>query len=86
VIIALKVGQYITPTRILNSAAVAYWRYASECADIGGGLMPGAELRVVATSAQPGRRWVCAEIPGRYPTASLKISGEEYAGNFRLLR
>jgi hypothetical protein len=85
-IISLNAGQLITPTRLINRAMVAHWRYAGECADVGGGLMPGAELKIIEISKVPGAMWVKAEIPGRYPAVALKIAGEEYAHNFRLLR
>jgi hypothetical protein len=82
-IIALNVGQFITPIRLINRTMISHWRYAKECGDVGGGLAPGAQLKIVALSKRPGLLWVCAEIPGRSPVAALKISGEEYAKNFR---
>jgi hypothetical protein len=62
----------------------SHWRFAAECAAIGGGLMPGPELRVVKVSKAPGNLWVWAELPGRDPPAFLKIAGEEYAPNFKM--
>jgi len=83
-IIRLNSGDCITPIRILNKTMVSHWRFATECADIGGGLMPGAELKVAEVSKAPGKLWVRAELPGRQPPAFLKIAGEEFALNFKL--
>ena len=85
-IVELKIGQLITPIRTIDGVMISHWVYSKECADIGGGLLPGAELRIVEISKMPGSMWVCAELPGRYPPATLKIAGEEYALNFRVLR
>jgi hypothetical protein len=85
-IIALNPGQLITPIRVINRTMVSHWKYAAENADVGGGLLPGAELTITEVSKRPGHLWVRAELPGRSPPATLKISGEEYALNFRLTR
>ena len=84
-IISLRVGQSITPTRHINPTMVAHWKYAKECANIGGGLLPGAQLKIVRVSTVPGSMWVCVEIPGRTPIATIKIAGEEYGNNFKSL-
>jgi hypothetical protein len=84
-IIALQSGQIITPIRLLNRIAISHWKYAGECGDVGGGLLPGAELKIIEISKRPGAMWIRAELPGRFPSAALKISGEEYALNFRAL-
>ena len=81
---SLNVGQVITPRRQINPIMVSHWKYSKECASIGGGLMPGAALKIIAISKIPGQMWVQVEIPGRSPVATLKISGEEYANNFQL--
>jgi hypothetical protein len=83
-IIRLNAGDVITPTRVLNKVMLSHWRFAAECPDIGGGLMPGAELKVVEVSKSPGNLWVRAELPGRHPPAYLKVAGEEYALNFKV--
>jgi hypothetical protein len=85
-IINLQIGQAITPTRHINPTMVAHWKYAKECAGVGGGLLPGAELRIVDLSKIPGAMWVRVELPGRIPPATIKIAGEEYGQNFRPLR
>jgi len=84
-IINLQVGKSITPLRHINPTMVAHWKYTKECASIGGGLMPGADLRIAEISKIPGAMWVRVEIPGRSPVAYLKIAGDEYALNFRQL-
>jgi hypothetical protein len=82
-IIELNAGDRITLIRALNRIMVSHWRFAKDCADIGGGLMPGAELTVVEVNKAPGQLWLRAELPGRDPPACLKIAGEEYAPNFK---
>jgi hypothetical protein len=61
-----------------------YWKYARGCGRIGGGLLPGAEMRIAELSKTPA--WVRAEIPGSDPVVSLKIAGEERGANFRPIR
>ena len=85
-IITFRAGQFITPLRDINPTMISHWRYAKECASVGGGLLPGAELKIDELSKIPGAMWLRVEIPGRHPVARLKISGEEFAVNFRLLR
>jgi hypothetical protein len=84
-IVALTVGNLVRPKRMLMNSTVKGWKYGKECDNLGGGLMPQAELRIVETSILPGRMWVRAQIPGRDPPAFLKISGEELGGNFDLV-
>jgi hypothetical protein len=82
----LEVGQCITPKWVIDSTRVLGWAHARECANVGGGLMPGAELSIVEIMALPGRApWVRVQLPGRYPPAFLKISGEELSRNFDLV-
>lgn len=83
-IIALNQGSSITPTRLITPAMVRHWRYASECADVGGGLMVGTQLRIVELSKVAGRMWLRVAIPGGDPPKTLKIAGDEYAHNFRI--
>jgi hypothetical protein len=84
-IINLQIGRSITPTRVIENARVRHWKFAAECSDVRGGLMPGAALKVVALDKTPGRMWVKVELPGHDPVAHLKIAGEEYGGCFRAL-
>ena len=74
---------YITPTRLIENARVRQWKYALECADLGGGLMPGAQLRITEVGKAPGQMFVVAQLPGTDPPRCLKISGEEFARCFR---
>lgn len=83
--INVQVGRSIPPRRIINPTMVRHWKYAKECSEVGGGIMPGRNLKVVLTSNTPGQVWVKVELPGRDPVGYLKISGEEYAHNFRPL-
>lgn len=82
-IITLSPGMHITPTRLIENARVRQWKYARECADVGGGLMPGAQLLVTEVGKVPGQMFVVAQLPGTDPPRALKISGEEFAGSFR---
>ncbi len=83
--INVKAGQFITPKRMINPTMVRYWKDARECARIGGGIMPGANMRVQQVSNTPGDVWVKVEVPGSDPVSTLKIAGEEYANNFRVM-
>jgi hypothetical protein len=80
----LRPGEILSPTRAINPAMVSNWVYAKECADIRGGMVPGAELRIVETCVTPGKMWVRVEIVGRQPAAFLKIAGENLSNNFDL--
>jgi hypothetical protein len=82
-IVQLKIGDRITPIRMIVPAAVKHWRYARESDDISGGIMPGADLTIVAIGTQPGQMWVRIQLPGRSPPGVLKIAGEELGSNFR---
>lgn len=84
-IIYLAYGNIITTTRELNHTMVQYWKYGKECAYIGGGLMPGTQLVIKEVNKEPGNTWIRAAIPHSDPTRYLKISGEEYAHNFKLV-
>jgi len=74
----------ITPTRLIENARVKQWKYALECADVGGGLMPGSQLKVAEVGKAPGQMFVVARLPGTDPPRFLKISGAEFAGCFRV--
>lgn len=82
-LIALRVGDVITPRMEINSARVAHWRYAAECSPLmGTSIAPGARLRVVEIGTVAGAMWVRVELPGRFPPGFLKIAGEEYSACF----
>ena len=83
-IINLIVGQFIAPTRVLNNNQVRHWKFANECADIGGGIMQGTVLKIIDINKVPGNMWVKVELPHSSPPRFLKISGEEFAHNFRI--
>lgn len=84
-IVSLKPGDKITPLRLVSPEAVAQWAYASECASVGGGLMPGAELIVESVCIGPGPMWVRAQLPRREPPGYIKIPGEAMGANFKIL-
>ncbi len=84
-IVSMNVGQAITPIRLINPVMTANWKYAKENGSILGGLMQGTELQIVALSKIPGQMWIQFVIPGRDPPVSMKISGEEFSMNFRLI-
>ena len=84
-IASLRAGDRITPVRPLMPQTLAQWDYASECATIGGGLLPGSDLVVQSVRAGPDRPWVRVEIPRRDPPAYLKIPGEMFGANFRVV-
>lgn len=81
----VKLGALITPKLDLNNAAIQHWKYARECADIGGGLIAGtARLAIVEKSSLDNRSevWIKVAIEGTSPPRILKLSGEEYALKF----
>jgi hypothetical protein len=82
-IINLVVGKFIAPTRVLNNTQVQHWKYAKECANIGGGINSGTLLKIIEVCKVPGNMWVKVELPHTSPPKSIKISGEEFAHNFR---
>lgn len=82
---ALHKGTKITPLRFLLNYDIDAWKYSNECDDIGiAGLILGAELEVVDDCRVPGAIWTCVKLPGPYPPKFLKMTGEEYAHNFRV--
>lgn len=82
-IIALIPGQHIAPIREITRQRIAGFRFANECTYMGSGIMPGTALRVVETNKVAGNMWVKVELPHTDPPALLKISGEEFAHNFK---
>ena len=85
-IFQLQLGEILTPTRFIGPTMVAQWVFARECSDIGGGMMPGAELRIVEKCDTPGKTWVRLQILSRSPDAFLKIAGENLANNFDVVK
>jgi hypothetical protein len=79
----LSGGEEITPRFPINDSRTSNWKYRSECDAIGSTIVPGALLKVVDVSKQPGAMRVRVQIPGRSPAAFLKLAGEEYANVFR---
>ena len=80
--INLKKGQRVKTTRFLSNVELRSWKYNSECADLCGGLMSGAQLEVAEVSQVPGNVWFRLALPGRFPPSFLKVGGEEFAWNF----
>ena len=82
----LQKGEVVKNKRLLTDGIVKHWRYASECASLGGGLMPGSSLSVVEVGKTANVHWwVKLDIPGRSSSASLKVSGEELGLNFDMV-
>jgi hypothetical protein len=54
-IVQLKIGDRITPIRMIVPTAVKHWRYARESDDISGGIMPGADLTIWRSRRSRGR-------------------------------
>lgn len=83
---SLRLGQVIQPRLNINPVKVANWKYASECASVGAGLTGAAELKIVEINSTMFAPWIRVEIPGSDPARYLKIAGDEYAANFKLIR
>ncbi len=79
--IHLTRGAVVSNKWLLTNARVRSWKYASECADVLGGLMPGSSLTVEEVCKTPGSVWFKLGMAGRFPPAFLKLSGEEFAWN-----
>jgi hypothetical protein len=79
----LKSGQTVKTKHLIRRDRIMHWRYGRECADVGGGLMAGATLRVVQVHAV-APTFALLELPGRSPAAYLKVSGDEMAANFTM--
>ena len=82
-ILALKLGDSISPIRPLTASMMRQWSFASQCDNLNGGLMPGARLEVIEVCKKPGEMWVRAQLLGHDPAAFIKIAGEEFGHNFR---
>ena len=85
-IFQLQLGEILTPMRFISPTMVAQWVFAKECSDIGGAMMPGAELRIVEKCDIPGKTWVRVQILSRSPDAFLKINGDNLANNFDVVK
>lgn len=84
-IISLHSGNFITPLRELTNTRMAHWKYAADCSTFPSALMPGMRLRISAVNKDAGDMWVQVAIPYTDPEKSIKISGEEFALNFKSL-
>jgi hypothetical protein len=81
----LNVGDMITPRFFINNDRINDWKFATECDDVGGGMIAHtARLKVVQISKlkQNEWPWVKVEMVGFDPPRFLKISGEEYISCF----
>lgn len=76
----LRKGDRVSLRRNLNPTMVSNWKFAKECAGIGGGIMAGTVFMVADFNTR--ELWVSLEIPGRSPPAFLKVAGVEISGNF----
>ncbi|WP_400769372.1 hypothetical protein [Methylosinus sporium] len=81
-IVQLEIGESIKTTHDLTDSKIRFWKYSSECASVGGGMLKGTTFTVAEKCAVAGAMWVKLEIPGRDPPGFLKVSGEELAWNF----
>ena len=85
-LIQLREGMAVTPTRMIHNTRITDWKFVTECDDLGTGLMPGDRLEVVEVNKVPGNLWVRVAVPGSEPPVRLKVSNEDYAFNFRVVR
>ena len=75
-------GDTIRARLDLNSVKLRNWVFAREFNHIGGGFTIGTRFRVAELGRTGPYQWVKVEIPGSNPIGYLKITGEEYSGNF----
>jgi len=81
----VQIGSFITPKNLITNQVIRNWKYAGECADVGGGIIPRqALLRIIEKSPVTNNTapWVKIALPGVTPIKTLKLSGEEYASAF----
>lgn len=76
----IKIGQALKLRLSVLPARVQTFKFAKECDDVGGGLMPGTELVVVEVHPLPHEQWVRVKIPGSDPAKHLKLAGGEVSG------
>ncbi len=87
-ILMLKAGDRIAANKLITKLLIQNsFKYARECVDIGGGIMPGTRLTIMEVN--PGERWVIAyfDPPDYDPMLRrcLKIDGEMLGLNFDLV-
>ncbi len=78
----LRVGQIVKNRLPIRPAQVKYFKFARECDDIGGGLMPGTAFEVVEVRPLASEQWVRLKAPGSDPAKHLKLAGGELSGLF----
>lgn len=78
----LRPGQYLTNRLLLSADRIKHWKFAGECAAVGGGIMPGSRLKIAEVHARPGDDWVKLVVPG----GVLKVAGGELAHLFETAR
>jgi len=81
----LKLGDLITPRFFINNDRVKHWTFASECDDVGGGMVAHtAQLKVVEISRHKMNEWpwIRVEMTTFDPPRFLKLSAEEYMQGF----
>lgn len=83
-LILLSQGSTIYSKRYLKNAQVRNWKFKNEFPAFYNDIMPGVAFKVYDISKMPGNMWVKVEIAGSSPQQYLKISGEEFAHNFRV--
>ncbi len=82
-ILNLEKGRTIIAKRIITDTMISHWKYARENDTFGGSFITGSAFKVVEVGKLPGSMWVRVAVPGSDPAKYLKISGEEFAGNFK---
>jgi hypothetical protein len=80
----LQPGDKVKSLHEINAARIRHWKYITECADVGGGIMPGVEFTVTDVHKDPTQPWVRLKIPFKSPDAFLKVSGQELATVFTM--
>lgn len=83
-IINLSVGSSIFSKRYLRNAQVRNWKFKDGFSGFYNDIMPGVAFKITELNKVPGNMWVKVEIPGSNPQQYLKITGDEFANNFRI--
>ncbi|MNP37510.1 hypothetical protein D3C76_1309640 [compost metagenome] len=83
-LVLLKVGDCITAKKFISNDQVKRWRFSPEFPTIFNDFKPGIEMKVVEKSLFLD--WVRVEIKSIDPPILLKITKEEFAEYFRIIK
>ena len=84
-LVNLSKGDRVYSIRFISNIMIRNWQFSHECEHNGGSFIGDTSFIISDIHRTPGNVWVKVIIPGSDPRRYLKISGEEYAHNFKHL-